>query len=368
MALARRDPGHVLLDSILEKRDRGADLRFVAGYLAQVREAKGDTWADDLLEELLARRPDDSAFFLELTWRMPTTARSAARILDAAKANVLEPRLAVQLAFGGWSNTVPAPLFLDLLAALSRTSRYVEAALELVHFRVSAHPEEWDSLRPIVLELLQKPALVKARGMNEHYWLELSQKVAAENARLISRTLLAAHGEKDEETWFLEHSQTRPVLDACIDADPQAVWEELRPYLEEPGKAVLFITGFPDDVIGRLPHDAIMAWIAESPDRRAPFIARLVAHDLGDGGLGAKLLTAYRSVVSSTMMSAWATGAWWGEASTHWDQVADVLLHIAETSTEREVRTWATGTARRFRKEAEQERKREAEERVRRGR
>jgi hypothetical protein len=31
------------------------------------------------------------------------------------------------------------------------------------------------------------------------------------------------------------------------------------------------------------------------------------------------------------------------------------------------VRTWAAGTARRFRKEAEQERKREAEERVRRG-
>ncbi len=68
------------------------------------------------------------------------------------------------------------------------------------------------------------------------------------------------------------------------------------------------------------------------------------------------------------LMSAWATGSWWGEASTHWDQIADALSHIAETSTKREVRTWAAGAARRFRKEAGQERKREAEERVRRSR
>lgn len=204
--------------------------------------------------------------------------------------------------------------------------------------------------------------------MTEYYWIELSQKIAADHARLISGTLFAAHGDKDEQSWFLEHSQARSVLDACIETAPLEVWEELRPYLEEPAKAVLFITGFPGDAIGRLPHDAILAWIEESPDSRARFIARLVAHDLGDGELGAKLLATHRPVVSSTMMSAWATGVWWGEASIHWDGIAEQLSQVAQASTEREVRTWAEGAARRFRKEAEQERKREAEERVRRGR
>jgi hypothetical protein len=331
-------------------------------------ELEGHSFVDDLLDELLARRPNDDAFIHELTWRLPPTARGAVRILNAAKSKTLEPRLAVQLAFGGWSNAMAAPLFVELATVLARDARYVNAALELVQFRASEKPDEWEALQPLVLELLQNPALVKAGNMTEHYWMGLSQKVAADSPDLITRTLFTAHGDKDEKSWFLEHSQVRSILEMCIAANPLAVWEELRPHLEEPEKAVLFITGFPGDVIGRLPHDAILSWIAENPDKRAPFIARLVAHELGDGGLGAKLLAKYRSVVSSTLMSAWATGSWWGEASSHWDSIAESLSRIAETSSEREVRSWAAGAASRFRKEAEQERKREVEERVRRRR
>lgn len=365
-ALARREAPEALLETLLEKTGRGPDLRLIAGYFAQVAELRGAEWADDLLDQRLARDRESEGFVLEMTWWLPTTERGAARIAAAAERGTLEPRLASQLAFGGWSNNMPSASFARLLAALVGSDRFSEAALQLVELRVSSKEDEWPALQPVILRLLSTPSLVKAGGMTEHYWLELSTRVAKVDPRLVCRTLFQAHGEKDEKAWFLQHSQAAAVLHECIERDPLAVWEELRPYLEEPAKAAMFITGFPDGVIARLPQDAVMTWIGEDAESRAPFIARLVAHDLGDGALGSRLLAAHRQVVSGTMASAWATGAWWGEASAHWEGVADALLEVARTSKEREVRSWAEAAAKRFRKEAAQDRKREEEARVRR--
>ncbi len=274
-----------------------------------------------------------------------------------------------QLAYGRWASSLAPETFSDLLSTVAQNPQYREGALALAHDRVSSRAHEWDALKVPVLDLLSDAKLVRARGdMHEYYWIELATKLAHEQPRRIARALFAAQAVRDEEnSWFLEHSRAGSVLDLCIEADAAGVWEELHGFLEDPSRAALFTAGFPDGLVERLPHEPILHWVKEQPEPRAYILANLVPKNLEDGTIGAELLSRYSKAVSGVFMSGWASGAWSGEASEHWDGVAAQLRSLARSSSMPGVPSWTEKAAARFTKMADEDRKREAEERVRRG-
>jgi hypothetical protein len=367
-ALAFQDREHSLMPRLMERRARGRDVRLSAGYLQKTSEVEEAGWVDDTIDAYAAHHAEDVSFVFDLTWRCAPTARGAERMQKLASAGVLDPGLAQQLAYGAWARSVPSSAFLALVTKLASEARYHPAALALLDHRVPGFPAEWDVLRPLVLQVLADPQLVRAHDtMLEHFWIELANKVVQQHPRVVSKALLAAHADKtDKYAWFLEHSQARSVFDRCIEVDPAGVWDDLRPYLEDSREGILFTTGFPDGVLERLPKDAILAWVAARSNERARIIAELVPKSLVDGSLGAELLSRYGNVVSGAFFSGWFSGSWSGEASRHWDSIADMLRHTAENSGVPAVRAWAEHAAAEFKKMAEQERKREAEERLRR--
>lgn len=172
---------------------------------------------------------------------------------------------------------------------------------------------------------------------------------------------------KDGESWFVQHSQAATTLAACVQADPQAVWEELSPHLEEAVAAHLFAVGFSPGVLGQLPHGAILDWIRTDPETRANVVAQLTSKRFDDESLGAKLLDRFGSLrgVSDTFLSAFMSGAWTGDPSRHWTQLAEQLEVTAKTSTLPGVRKWAREGAIALRRMATVDRKREAERKVR---
>ncbi len=367
-ALAARDQRRSLLDTLLSTPGRGRDTRFIAGYLSVVPQDAEPGWVDDVIDQLQSEQPGEVQLVADLTWRCTPSGRGAARVQRLAEAGSLEPFMFEQFAYGRWSDSLSLEIFLGLLTTAARSPRYREAAVALAHSRVASRPAEWDQVKAVVLELVSDPGLVRARGdMREYYWTELASKLAQEHPRRIARTLFAAQAARDDEnTWFLEHSRALPVLHACATADGAGVWEELQAFLGNTKEAALFTAGFPEGFLDGLPHEPILRWVDARPDPRARLVADLAPKDLGDGSLGAELLTRYPEIVSGVFMAGWVSGAWWGEASNHWDTVAAQLEAIADKSSKPGVRRWAQKAAAQFRRKAEEDRSREAEERLRR--
>jgi hypothetical protein len=367
VAVARRDPNLTLLPQFLALNGRGPDIRFLAGYIHEAVKTRGQTWADDLLDRLKSERPEDIDLVAELSWRCTPTDRGVERLAALAERGALPVSTAGQLVFGGWCLEVSRAAFEQLARVLVGHPKYRPAALAILEHRLKEKPDEWEALESLVLELLEDSSLFKTSDMNEYHWIILAKKLVPSHARQIAAILLAAHAEREDKPWFLEHSQVKDVLSGCIKADPIAVWEELRTHLEHPPDAPRFTIGFPSGVLERLPHEDVLAWVAVAPDPRALLVAKLVAKNLATGSLGEKLLAAHVRLASlgNVYFSEWVSGGWWGPASAHWLSTSEQLKVIATNTKEPAVADWARHAAESFRQMAERERKREEEEQIR---
>jgi hypothetical protein len=365
-SLARIDHKLAALPRLLESSPRGPDIRFIAGYLRGAAESRGQNWIDDLLDRWEQQLPAEMALVAELSWRSSPTDRSAARIAKFAESGRLPAALAAQLTFGGWCLSFSAPAFQGLLSSLAIRKEYRAAAVSLANQRLSKNPSEWPGLEEMVLPLLSDTTLFTRSDMAEYAWLELAKKLAPTHARIFASLLFAAHADKDS-AWFLEHSQTAALLSMCVEADPAAVWDTMRPYLEDPSTALRFTIGFPGAVLERLPRDGILAWVNRSPEHRALFVARLIGKDLTPGSLGEQLLAQYPAMESlgREYFSAWVSGLWWGQASDHWERLSAQLTNVAKATSHASVAAWSVAAAASFKRMAAQERKREEEDAVR---
>jgi len=365
-SLARVDRS---LDDVLPSLSpRGPELRVIAGYLYARAQGERSGWLDDWIDRYEVAHPDDLALITELTWRCASTDRGARRLARLARQGRLEPTTAGHLAFGNWSLGPGIDAFVDLADAMSRVPGLSAAVVGLVDHRVSKQPTDWGPLADVIRKLLGDLNLVRIVGHASWEWQQLARRALPHEAQLIARTIFAAQAcRADDHRFFIEHSTAAPLLFEAAAANPRGVWDELKPMLSDFGRAVLFVIGFPTGLVDQLPRAVVLDWLMErEQEKRGSILAHLARIDVTDGSLMSDVLrlAGHLQHVRDTFTSEYASGAWSGPASTHWNHRADELQTSMNNSSSVTAREWARQTIAHLRDMAEREKAREEEQRL----
>ena len=73
-----------------------------------------------------------------------------------------------------------------------------------------------DRWRPLALELVQDPDLIRCRQMPNHHWQNVAEMLVADHPREFAAAIFRAHAQRDghPETWFLKHE--RAVVEVLV--------------------------------------------------------------------------------------------------------------------------------------------------------
>ena len=224
--------------------------------------------------------------------------------------------------------------------------------------------------KPLALTLATDPHLIRCRRMENHYWQKVAEPLAADHPHELAAAIFRAHAQHDlSESWLLEHEYgVMEVLNACVERTPLEVWKALRPHLWPPDDALLFVIGFPSEVVDRLPADEIVSWVAEPPAaqaaQRAALVARLTNKSmLSDHSLAARIIAKYggEEMVDGAFFGHQITGVFSGPPSSRWDELRQRLEAVASSTKLPRMRAWARKSAVSLRKMIESERQHEEE-------
>ncbi len=346
----------------------GRDLRLLCGYISAQRRVLGDQWYDRWVTTQFERDPKPVDLLFEVAGRCGVT-ESVAGVLTAILRNEqVSPRVVGQLGFGRWGENLALDVLKTVFRAMAETG-HRETAIEILEHRMKTNPAEAERWKPLALELVMASELIRSGGMANHYWKEVANTIVAGHPGEIAAAILREQADRDSGTWFAEYSEAAGVLQACVEQDPSAVWQALRPYVSSPADAYLFGIGFPRGVLERMPADDVWAWIAEKPGERAAIVAHLADKNMStDATLASRILGEYgdEEGVASAFFSEYVSGSWSGPASAHWDALAESLEAVAGRTALPKLRRWASESARSLRQMAERDRQREEEEDLRR--
>ena len=365
VALATADPHGELAEELPRFPGSGRDLRVVCGYVSAQRETMGEAWYEGWVLAQFERQPQPLGLLVEVAWRCGVTERVARQMADLLRGTRLSPALVGQLKYGTWDGT-SANALQGLLRALIEAG-HAETAVSILQSRMEHARAEADLWRPLALELVQDPDLIRCRQMPNHYWQKVAEMLIADHPREIAGAIFRAHAQRDgrPETWFLQHVRAVvEVLDGCVTRDAVGVWQELSPYLWPPRAAVWFVSGFPAGVVERMPPDEVLTWIAQAPADRAALLARLTDKQaLTDKSLAGRIIAehGHRRVVDEAFFSHYVSGGGWGPISSRWENLAQELDHVATDTNLPELRRWAQRSAGVLRDLVRQERQEEEE-------
>jgi hypothetical protein len=367
VALEKVDAQHELLPELVTAAGTGSDLRVVAGYVRSYAQTMPAGWIDDWLDELEHSATASPLLIFELTWRLADTSGGARRLTRMARAGQLPPNAVAHLAFGPWVLGPALPELRELLETLIVEPEHRIHLLHMIDNRLKKHPQDVQGLRALALAVVADPSVLLADSMSQYHWDQLARALLPQHTREIARTIFAAQARPGGVSFFLEHSMAAGTLDACIEANAAEVWEELAVHLGQGGRSELFIIGFPHHVMEKMPRKSVLDWIAVDPPERAARVAKITAKNFADSSLAATILDRWGDLegVRQRFFSAFVSGGWSGNASTHWEQLAALVRAVAEQSKLQGVRRWARDSERELHRMAEHDRKREIEERVR---
>jgi hypothetical protein len=217
----------------------------------------------------------------------------------------------------------------------------------------------------LALEIISKPDMIRSSQMTSYYWKELAMLYVDDRPEEIAAAVIGEHGNPTGEVWFADYGLAREVIQACVEKRPDSVWRLLETRLSSKAGACAFSIGFPRGVVDRVPPEQVLSWVHSDPDMRASIVARLVSISFArDDTLAARIVGAYgdREDVASACFSEYVSGAWWGPASSHWEQLATSIEEVAKRTNLPKLRRWASDAASSLRQMAERDRKREEEE------
>jgi hypothetical protein len=112
-----------------------------------------------------------------------------------------------------------------------------------------------------------------------------------------------------------------------------------------------------------------MDWVSKQPKKRAEILSGVLSLDFSkDDFITSQVICKYGDdeKVAASFFSNYITGSWTGQASAHWDELADKLDEVHERTTLPKLSKWTVNSARYLRQMAERERQGEEEENVRR--
>lgn len=346
----------------------GHDLRLLCGYISVKRRTLGDEWYDAWVESQFARDPKPIALLCEVAWRCGAT-EAVARILTAILRNEhVSPQEVGGLRFSRWTESLALNVVEAVLKAMAERG-HRRMAIEILDHRMKGNSAETEHWKPLALELVTTPELIRSGRTENFYWKEVANTIVADYPKEIAAAILRAQADRKSGTWFAQHSEAARVLLACVERDASGVWQAMQPYLSSPADASIFTIGFPPGVLDRLPPDDVVAWIAERPGERAAVVAKLTSKNVStDETLAARIIGTYgdNEQVASVFISAYVSGGWLGPASSHWDQLAESLDAVTGRTALPKLRRWASDAARSLRKMAERDRQWEEEEELRR--
>ena len=368
-ALAGADPHGELAEDLPGFPESGRDLRIVCGYVAAQRTALGHDWYERWMLAQFGREPQPLGLLLEVVWRCGVTERIAVQVAELLRDRRLSRAQVGQLMYGNWDRTSP-----DVIQRLLRAmieGGHIETAIGILQRRMEQSAGDIDRWRPMAVELATNLDLIRSREMPNHYWQRVAKLLIADHPQEIASAIFRAHARREErpKTWFLQHQ--RAVLDVlfgCGRTDPTGVWKELTSYLWPPREAVWFVTGFPAGLIEWVPRDEVLAWIAAAPAAQAPERAALLARltnerALSDQSLAGRIIAAYgdKRVVAEAFFSHQVSGGGWEPISSHWENLAQELDHVAADTNLPGLRRWAQRSAETLRDMVRQERQEEEE-------
>ena len=368
-ALAKADSDGQLSDSLLAFAGSGPDLRIVCGYVAARRDAVGEEWYEQWVTSQSERHPQPVGLIFEVIWRCGVTDRLAAMMARILQAQQVSRTIVGQVTYADWRDT-SANVLESVLRAMADTG-HADTAISVLQRRMEQAHAEQERWQPFALELVTAVDLIRRGGMPNHYWQQVATVLVGDYFEEISAAIFEAHASRDKNaSWFIDtESAVAEVLLSCVEQDPSRVWKKLRDYLSSPGEAYMFAIGFPNKVMDLLPVDDILAWIAELPtdkaaERAAPLARMSNMDSLSDDTLAARLIGEYgdNQIVSEVFFSRYASGSWWGPASSHWSDRAQALKEVADRTTLSKLRDWASATARTISEMATQEKQREEEQ------
>jgi hypothetical protein len=366
-ALGRADDGS-LLAPLMAAYQREGDPRLFAGYLGPLGRNMSREWIDEWLDEQERSRALPAPLILDLTWKLTESTRGAHRITRMVRAGQLAPASLSWLALGAWINAPDTNAVRDLLGLMT-LPELREHVLALLDIRLDKRPEELPMLEDIALSTVGDEATLRLHDATALYhWDKLARRLLPKHTRVVAGAIFKAQAKDAHRGFFLEHSPAASTLDACVSADASVVWNELALRLNDENGAA-FSIGFPRHVLERLPRDRVLEWIAAAPGTRAVLVADMMARDFGDNSLAAAILDRWNGIpeVAQRFFSSFVFADWWsGDASVHWETLALRVEQIGAASAKRGVRRWAIDAARELRSMADADRRREAEEKLRR--
>ena len=346
---------------------RGSDLRMIAGYIWKTREAMGQGWVDDWLDQYGSSHSEDIELIVDITWRCASSNRGANRLAGLLSTDKIPTQVVQSFTVGAWFNGPDTQEFLNFIDKLIAKHEFRTVAISLLEHRLSSKPEEWSSFKSRALQLVTDPQVLRSGSMTTHYWSQMAKRLLKVHGRELAGAIFSAQGDRGNGTWFLEHSEALQILWSCIESDALKVWQELEPHLANPKEVYLFSIGFPSGVLDRLPKEHILAWISEDPASRADIVGKLVAMDFSPASLASTILDRFGSnrSVGGALFSAYVSGGWMGPGSVHWQQLADSLFTATKTHPSANVKRWAKKAITDLMKMSERDKNREAEQELR---
>ena len=367
-ALASADSGGRLEEELPSIPHGGSDQRLVCGYVAGRRNLLGDRWYERWVLDQFDRDPQPVGLLIEIVQRCGATDRLAITTAGLLRGGNPSTAMVGQLMYSNWRETGNGALRV-LLEAMVETG-HQGTAVSILQHRMGSPDTEICRWEPLAMDLVLDLDLIRCTEMPNHYWHKLAKMMVPHHPGEISAAILRAHAERGEsEPWFLQYEkEVVEVLRACIDADPQGVWSALQPHLWPLRQAMLFVIGFPGDVLERLPARAVLEWIAAlapaQAAQRAALLASLTNKEImNDESLAARIIARYgdEEDVSDAFLNHQITGTFAGSPSTRDRDLANKLSEIAERTSLPRLRSWAKRSAAVLNEMAIQERREEEE-------
>ena len=370
-AIAAADPDGRLAEVLANHANGGPDLRIVCGYIAVRRKTLGDEWYERWVTAQFEREPRPLMLLLEVVRSCGATDRLAPYVVELLESRDLSAAQVGHLKYTNWSGTSDSAL--RALLHVMVGTRHRETAIGILQHRIRLAGGGFARWKPLALTLATDPHLIRCPGMANHYWQKVAEPLAADHPHELAAAIFRAHAQHDlSESWLLQHEHAvMKVLNACVERAPLEVWKALRPHLWPRDEALLFVIGFPSEVVDRLPVDAVVAWIAEPPAeqavQRAVLVARLTNKSmLTDRSLAARIIEKYGGVemVDGAFFGHQITGVFSGPPSSRWNELSKGLEAVASSTKLPRMRAWARKSAASLRKMTERERQHEEEREI----
>ena len=368
-ALATADAAGRLADELPGLPGDGPDHRLVCGYVAARRKVLGDEWYERWATNQFERRPLPIALLFELLSRCGATDTLTSMTAQLVRSRAVGRAIVGRLKYADWTDISDAALE-PLLQAMMKTG-HRETAVCILQRRLESPTSDVSRWQSLGMELVLDLDLIRCREIPNHYWYKLAKILVSDHPRDISAGIFRAHAKRDQsDPWMLRYEkEVVEVMLSCADQAPSEVWEELRSYLWPTREAMLFVIGFPTQVLEVLPKKDVLKWIAESPGEQAKQRAALLApltnkQALSDDSLAARIIVQYGDdeMVSHAFLNHHVSGTFTGPGSRRNRELANSFLDIAKRTALPGLRSWANGSASVLCRMADQEQQTEEED------